>query len=83
MISPIDSPHGQSGFSESYANIDVLATQVLFVMKISPYALKITQITIMFRLFTNLISIRIMMNIGLHYININSRFLISGYVGLT
>ena len=58
MISPIDSLRGQSGFSEIYANIDILAAQPLFVMKFSPFTLKITQIAIMFKLFSNLIPIR-------------------------
>ena len=57
MISPIDSPRGQSGFSEIYTNIDILATQTLFVKKFSPYTLKIVQITIMFKSFSNLIPI--------------------------
>ena len=29
-------------FSKIYANIDILATQALFLMKISPYTLKVT-----------------------------------------
>ena len=44
-------------YYETYANIDILATQALFVMQFSPYSLKITQITIMFKLFSNLIPI--------------------------
>ena len=42
-------------FYKFYANIDILATQALFVMKFSPYALKMTPITIIFKLFSNLI----------------------------
>ena len=32
-----------------YANIDILATQAVFVMKFVSYTLKIMQITIMFK----------------------------------
>ena len=45
-------------FSKIYANIDILAMQALFVMNFSPYTLKIMQITIMFKLFSNLIPMR-------------------------
>ena len=38
-------------YYEIYANIDILVTQALFVVKFSPYTLKIMQITIMFKLF--------------------------------
>ena len=58
MISPIDSPVDKVDYYEIYANIDILATQALFVMKFSPYTLKITQITIMLKLFSNLIPIQ-------------------------
>ena len=47
MMSPIDSARGKSGFFfDIYANIDILATKALFVMKFSPYTLKITHKTI-------------------------------------
>ena len=46
MASLTDSPCGQSGLYKIYANVNILATQALFVMKFSPYSLKITQITI-------------------------------------
>ena len=47
-------------YYEIYANIDIdiLTTQALFVMKFLPYTLKITQITIMFKIFSNPIQIR-------------------------
>ena len=44
-------------FSEIYANIDILATQAMFAMKFSSYTLKITQITIVFKLLSNFIPI--------------------------
>ena len=57
MISPIDSPRGQSGFFRDLCNISILATLALFVVKFSPYTLKIMQITIVFKLLSNLIPI--------------------------
>ena len=47
-------------FSEIYANIDILAaqlTQALYVTILLPHTLKITQINIMFKSFSNLIPI--------------------------
>ena len=41
-ISPIDSPVDKVDCYEIYANIDILATQVLLVMKFLPHTLKIT-----------------------------------------
>ena len=47
-------PVDKVDFFEIYSNyINILAMQALFVMKFSPYTLKITQITIMFKLFSN------------------------------
>ena len=51
-------PVDKVDFYEIYANIDILATQVLFLINFLPYTLKITQITIMLKLFSNLIPIR-------------------------
>ena len=51
MISPIDSPVDNVDYYEIYANIDIVAMQALFVVKFSPYTLKIMQITIMLKLF--------------------------------
>ena len=59
MISPIDSPlPDKMDNYEIYANIDILATQAMFVMKVSPYTLKITQTTILLELFLDLIKIQ-------------------------
>ena len=57
MISPVDSPMDKVDYYEIYANINILATQALLVMKFSPYTLKIMQIAVMFKLFSNLIPI--------------------------
>ena len=48
MISPIDSPVDKVDYYEIYANIDILVTQAL---KYLPHTLKITQNTIMFKVF--------------------------------
>ena len=48
MISPIDSHMDKVDYNVVCANIDILATQALFVMEFSPYTNKITQITILF-----------------------------------
>ena len=58
MISPIDSPVDKVDYYKIYANVDILVMQALFVMKFSQYTLKIMQITIMFKLFSNLIPIQ-------------------------
>ena len=57
MISPVDSPMDKVDYYEIYANINILATQALLVMKFSPNTLKIMQIAVMFELFSNLIPI--------------------------
>ena len=41
-------------YYEINANINILITQARFVMEFSPYTLKITQITILFEIFSNL-----------------------------
>ena len=41
-----------------YANISILVTEALFVMKFSPYTEKITEIMILVELFSNLIPTR-------------------------
>ena len=55
MISPIDSLVDKVDYYEVCANIDILATQTLFVMEFYPYKVKITLITLIFELFSNLI----------------------------
>ena len=55
---PYNFPVDKVDFSEIYANVDISATQALFVMKFSPYTLKIKQIAIKFKSFSNLIPIR-------------------------
>ena len=42
MISPIDSRVDKVDYYEVCANIDILATQALFVMEFSPYTVKVT-----------------------------------------
>ena len=42
MISPIDSSVDKVDYYEVCANIDILATQALFVMEFSSYTVKVT-----------------------------------------
>ena len=42
MISPIDSRVDKVDYYKVYANIEILATQALFVVEFSPYTVKIT-----------------------------------------
>ena len=51
MISPIDSPVDKVDYYEIYANIDILATQALFVMKFTPYTLKICKLLSCLKIF--------------------------------
>ena len=58
MFSPIDPRLDKVDYYEVCAGIDILAKQELFVMEFSPYTVKITQITMILELFSNLIPMR-------------------------